>query len=149
MSRFHTFKTLSFLANSKNIHKCFHCSWFPDPDTARQHFFENIDCWLYSGVWETVKTRLKTMERLTGSNRSCMSTRNLCSSLNSAVTWPAAQLKREMPGEHGLKVSLFTEIFSCSQHTWSLHQSPEAGSQNTQSFKSFSVVLFQKVTKIL
>lgn len=32
--------------------------------SVRQHIFENVDCWLYSLVWETAKTRHKTQERL-------------------------------------------------------------------------------------
>lgn len=87
---------------------------------VRRHFFENIDCGLYSVVWETVKTRPKTMERLTESTVSCTSTRNVSSSLRCFLcseTSTAAVLKKSDAWWTRTfsvqEVSVLADVFSC------------------------------------
>lgn len=79
--------------------------------SAWQRLLENSHSGLYSVVWETVKIRLKTEKWLTGQVQN-----------------------RELPGALCSRMYL-----AASHHTWSLHQSPEAGSQNTHSWQAFLV----------
>lgn len=55
-------------------------------------------------------------------------------------------LKRERDAWWAQRFSVLMdkEYLAVSHHTWSLHQSPEAGSQNTDSFKSFFVSILSK-----
>lgn len=83
---------------------------------VRRHFFENVDRWLYSVVWETAKTRHKTVERLMEDQGGAACPPGTSLLLSTAILAhkraSAAMLtKREMPG--GQEVSVITDAFSC------------------------------------
>lgn len=120
---------------------------------VRRHFFANIDRGPYSVVWETVKTRPKTMERLMEDKSRAAHPPGTSLCLYTALLAHRVQQQPCLKKERCLadtnvlctgSLCINWLHLAASHHTWSLHQSPEAGSQNTHSFKSFLVSFLSK-----
>lgn len=125
---------------------------------VRRHFFANIDRGPYSVVWETVKTRPKTMERLMEDKSRAAHPPGTSLCLYTALLAHRVQQQPCLKKERCLadtnvlctgSLCINWLHLAASHHTWSLHQSPEAGSQNTHSFKSFLVSFLSKNYKTL